>query len=236
MPCGSISPTVCRSVPPLPEVSMPCSTSSTRRRGVQRCRSAKSRSWRSASSSPIAASAFLPSAFLPSNPGAASVSIAVRSTGPVGSGGTRGMRSSCRHQASTRRTSRVQPTIVPVVPSAWGSSNQRPRVKPALSSTRSDASLRWSGAAKYDVASRQPVAGPHHPRPQDPHAVPATDPGGLADRVVDADGVRVGREQGVVGVVADPVVLEEADRPAVDLGDPHPGRASSRRCPGRTAR
>ena len=55
-PCGSTRPTVCRIVPPLPEVSMPCSTSSTRR--VSRVRpSANSRSWRSASSSPRAASA-----------------------------------------------------------------------------------------------------------------------------------------------------------------------------------
>ena len=82
-PCGSTRPIVWRSTPPLPLVSMPCSTSSTRR-SLPTVRSAQSRSCRSASSSPIAKSAALPSAFLPSNPGAASVSIAVRSTGPGG--------------------------------------------------------------------------------------------------------------------------------------------------------
>ena len=56
---------------------------------------------------------------------------------------------------------------------------------------------------------------PGHPRPD-----AAAHEGRLPDRVVEADRVRVGSEQRVVGLVADPVVLAEADRASVDLDDP----------------
>ena len=60
-PCGSTSPTVCLSTPPLPEVSMPCSTSSTDRASGLQVRSANSRSCSSASSSPEAGQRARPS-------------------------------------------------------------------------------------------------------------------------------------------------------------------------------
>ena len=81
-PWGSTSPMVWRRTPPLPLVSMPWRTTSTRRSDPA-VRSAQSRSCRSLSSSAMAARADWPSAFLPAKPGAASVSIAVRSTGPA---------------------------------------------------------------------------------------------------------------------------------------------------------
>src|SRR3954447_20134575 len=83
-PCGSTRPTVCRSTPPLPEVSIPCSTSSTRR-SEPVVRSAHRRSCQSDSSSPSAARAALPAFLPPSNPEVSSVTIALRLTAPGGS-------------------------------------------------------------------------------------------------------------------------------------------------------
>jgi hypothetical protein len=82
-PCGSTSPTACRITPPLPEVSMPWSTSSTLRVPPV-FPSANSRSWRSASPSPIAYSAALPFFLEPLKPGLPCGSYAARSTGPRG--------------------------------------------------------------------------------------------------------------------------------------------------------
>src|SRR5207342_1462076 len=76
-------PTVWRSTPPLPEVSIPWSTSRTRR-SEPVVRSAQSISCRSDSSSPSANRAALPLVLPPSNPGDASVGIAARSTAPGG--------------------------------------------------------------------------------------------------------------------------------------------------------
>ena len=86
-PCGSISPAASRTMPPLPLVSMPCRTSSTRRSSPSMPR-AKSISCRSASSTPTSNSASLAASLssedVPGHSGVALVSIALRSTGPGG--------------------------------------------------------------------------------------------------------------------------------------------------------
>ena len=198
-PWGSTSPTVWRSTPPLPEVSMPWSTSSTRRVRPRPTRSANSRSCRSASSAPSAASASLPASLSPSKPGVASVSMRVRSTGPVG------RRRHATHGAHAVAGQGLSPAPWP----RRGCSRPRcrccrrpgarrtrcPRTNPALSSTRSEASLRWSGAAKYDVASREAVPRAAPSRPTASACRRRGRATGLADRVVDADRLRVGRQQ-----------------------------------------
>ena len=95
----------------------------------------------------------------------------------------------CRPRRSAEHGRHVEraPDVGVGVPSACGSSNQTPSVKPTLASTRSEPPLRWSGAAKYDVASGNRRARPQHPRPQHPGAEPAADQLRVADRVVDPD-------------------------------------------------
>ena len=70
-----------------------------------------------------------------------------------------------------------------------------PRVNPALASIRSDAALRWSGAAKYDVASGNRSGRVRIHAHSIRGAEPAARPPGLPDGVVDADR-RPGRARG----------------------------------------
>ena len=90
-----------------------------------------------------------------------------------------------RRACSRPRCRRVPSVLRLVEPEALGEADlvQHPQRRP----------LRWSGAAKYVVASGKPVSGPLHPGPEHPGADAAADPGDVADRVVDADRVRVGR-------------------------------------------
>src|SRR5215207_4055394 len=82
-PWGSIRPALWRITPPLPDVSMPCSTSRMLRRPPLRP-SAYRRSCHSETSGPSAWRAALPSALPPGEPGVERVSYALRSTGPAG--------------------------------------------------------------------------------------------------------------------------------------------------------
>src|SRR4051794_4410029 len=86
-PCGSTMPIACRMTPPLPEVSMPWSTTSTLGAPSSPARpAAYRRSWRSASSASIAVRAAGASALpFPGKPGVDRVSSRPRATGPGGS-------------------------------------------------------------------------------------------------------------------------------------------------------
>src|SRR4051794_21175459 len=75
-PCGSTLPTTCRTMPPLPEVSMPWRTSSTLRLLAPPRAAANSRSCRADSSRAPPASAFAPAALFPSKPGVEAESTA----------------------------------------------------------------------------------------------------------------------------------------------------------------
>ncbi len=96
-------------------------------------------------------------------------------------------------QPTTRRTSSVQPTSVATLPSGCGSSNQVPATNPSFSSTRRLAALRWSGHATVRVDVGVAAPGARQPGPEHVGPDPAPDQVGLADRVVDAHRLRVGR-------------------------------------------
>ena len=241
-PCGSTSPIVWRSTPPLPLVSMPCSTSRTRRSepdgalgpepllqvgelGTHRergppcrrssCRRSRARRRsRSRSGRPVRRA----------GAGRRRCRRVMGTSWPTAcTGRGRGARRAC-----SRRPLRS-------MPSRCGSSNQVPRVNPALARIRSDARVAVVGRGEVGRRVGESPARVQHPRPQ--HAAPSPRPrhSSRADGVVDADGVRVGREDGELRVVADPVVLHEPDRPAVDLDHPHPGRGAAVDALGRTS-
>ena len=121
-------------------------------------------------------------------------------------------RSSHTSHPSTRRTSSVQPTTVSTLPSSWGSSNQTPWGESWP--CRARATTRGCGGRARRRTRSRPGSGagrgpsmPTAPGPQAPPAPPRTARSRRRWR-------RDRAQDGVVGVVTDPVVLEEpTERP-----------------------